>query len=329
MILVTGAAGHIGNVLVRELLSEDRQVRALILPGEDISSLDGLEIELVEGNVLDAVSLDRAMNGIEVVYHLAGVISIIPGRNEWMRTVNVIGTKNVLKAAIDAGVKRLVYTSSIHALSRNWTGKINEKVPFDPNNPVGGYDRTKAEASLAVLDAVKDGLDAVIVCPTGVIGPHDYSGSEMGDLLMDWLRRRLHFLVKGAYDFVDVRDVARGHILACDRGKSGEVYILSGWQIKVLELKKLVQEALGRRIVSVTVPIWMAKIGAKVTPLYYRLTKKRPRFTDYSLETLQSNSDVSCKKAKRDLGYKPRNLTTTIKDTVMWLARKKERASIR
>ena len=329
MILVTGAAGHIGNVLVRELLSKGRQVRALILPGEDISSLDGLEIELVEGNVLDAVSLDQAMKGIDTVFHLAGVISIMPGRNEWMRTVNVIGTKNVLKAAIDAGVKRLVYTSSIHALSRNWTGKINEKVPFNPNNPVGGYDRTKAEASLAVLDAVKDGLNAVIVCPTGVIGPHDYSGSEMGDLLMDWLRRRLHFLVKGAYDFVDVRDVARGHILACDRGKTGEVYILSGWQIKVLELKKLVQEALGRRIVSVTVPIWMAKIGAKITPLYYRLTKKRPRFTDYSLETLQSNSDVSCKKAKRDLGYKPRNLTTTIKDTVMWLARKKERASIR
>ena len=329
MILVTGAAGHIGNVLVRELLSKGRQVRALILPGEDISSLDGLEIELVEGNVLDAVSLDQAMKGIDTVFHLAGVISIMPGRNEWMRTVNVIGTKNVLKAAIDAGVKRLVYTSSIHALSRNWTGKINEKVPFDPNNPVGRYDRTKAEASLAVLDAVKDGLDAVIVCPTGVIGPHDYSGSEMGDLLMDWLRRRLHFLVKGAYDFVDVRDVARGHILACDRGKSGEVYILSGWQIKVLELKKLVQEALGRRIVSITVPIWMAKIGAKITPLYYRLTKKRPRFTDYSLETLQSNSDVSCKKAKQDLGYKPRNLATTIKDTVMWLARKKERASIR
>ena len=329
MILVTGAAGHIGNVLVRELLSKGRQVRALILPGEDISSLDGLEIELVEGNVLDAVSLDQAMKGIDTVFHLAGVISIMPGRNEWMRTVNVIGTKNVLKAAIDAGVKRLVYTSSIHALSRNWTGKINEKVPFDPNNPVGGYDRTKAEASLAVLDAVKDGLDAVIVCPTGVIGPHDYSGSEMGDLLMDWLRRRLHFLVKGAYDFVDVRDVARGHILACDRGKSGEVYILSGWQIKVLELKKLVQEALGRRIVSVTVPIWMAKIGAKITPLYYRLTKKRPRFTDYSLETLQSNSDVSCKKAKQDLGYKPRHLAITIKDTVMWLARKKERASVR
>jgi dihydroflavonol-4-reductase len=328
MILVTGAAGHIGNVLVRELLSEGRQVRALILPGEDISSLDGLDIDFAEGNVLDPVSIDRAMEGIDIIYHLAGVISIMPGHNEWMRKVNVDGTKNVLQAAKKAGVTRLVYTSSIHALSRKWKGKIDERVPFDPDNPVGGYDRTKAAASLAVLDAVKNGLDAVIVCPTGVIGPHDYRGSEMGDLLMNWLRRKLHFLVEGAYDFVDVRDVARGHILACDRGQTGEVYILSGWQIKVLELKKLVQDVLGQRIVSVTVPMWMAKMGAKIMPLYYRLTKKTPKFTDYSLETLQSNSNVSCGKAKRELGYNPRDLTVTIKDTVRWLIQKKERAGI-
>jgi dihydroflavonol-4-reductase len=329
MILVTGAAGHIGNVLVRELLSEDRQVRALILPGEDISSLDGLDIDFKEGNVLDPLSLDQAMEGVDIVFHLAGVISIMPGHNEWMRKVNVDGTKNVLHAAKKAGVTRLVFTSSIHAFSRNWKGKIDESVPFDPDNPAGGYDRTKAAASLAVLDAVKDGLDAVIVCPTGVIGPHDYRGSEMGDLLMDWLQKKLHFLVKGAYDFVDVRDIARGHILACDRGQTGEVYILSGWQIKVLELKKLVQDALGQRIVAVTVPMWMAKIGAKIMPLYYRLTKKTPKFTDYSLETLEGNSNVSCGKAKRELGYNPRDLTTTIKDTIRWLVQKKERAGIR
>jgi len=328
MNLVTGAAGHIGNVLVRKLLSDGRQVRALVLPEEDISSLDGLDIDLAEGNVLDPLSLDQAMEGVDIVYHLAGVISIMPGHNEWMRKVNVDGTKNVLQAAKKAGVTRLVYTSSIHALSRNWKGKIDESVPFDPDTQAGGYDRTKAAASLAVLDAVKDGLDAVIVCPTGVIGPHDYRGSEMGDLLTSWLRRKLHFMVKGAYDFVDVRDVACGHILACDRGQAGEVYILSGWQIKVLELKKLVQDALGHRIVSVTIPMWMAKIGAKIMPLYYRLTKKTPKFTDYSLETLQSNSNVCCGKANRELGYKPRDLGMTIKDTVRWLVQKKERASI-
>ena len=328
MILVTGAAGHIGNVLVRELLLEGRQVRALILPGEDTSSLEGLDIEFVEGNVLDRLSLDQAMKEIDTVFHLAGVISIMPGQNDWMWKVNVEGTKNVLRASKKAGVARLVYTSSIHALSRDWEGKIDERVPFDPDNPVGGYDRTKAAASLVALDAVKDGLDIVIVCPTGVIGPHDYCGSEMGNLLTGWLRRKLHFLIKGAYDFVDVRDVARGHILACDHGRTGEVYILSGRQIKVLELKKLVQDVLGYRIVSVTVPMWMAKIGAKFMPMYYRLTKKTPKFTDYSLKTLQSNSNISSEKSRRELGYKPRPLAATIKDTVRWLIQKKEKAGI-
>jgi dihydroflavonol-4-reductase len=321
MILVTGAAGHIGNVLVRELVDRGERVRALILPGEDTASLYGLDIEIIVGNVLDPESLDRATRGVDIVYHLAGLISILPDKNDLMWQVNVEGTRNILAAAKNAGVRRLVHTASIHALSRNWIGKINEEVPFDPDATAGGYDRTKAAASLLVLEAVKDGLDAVIVCPTGVIGPHDYRGSEMGDLIKDWLRKKLNFLVKGAYDFVDVRDVVQGQILACERGRSGEVYILSGWQIKVLELKQLVQNVIGKRISTITLPMWLAKFGAKFMPFYYKITRRRPRFTDYSLETLQSNSDVSSDKAQTELGYKPRELKITIKDTVDWLLR--------
>lgn len=322
MILVTGAAGHIGNVLVRELVERGEKVRALILPGEDTTSIYGLDIEVIVGNVLDTDSLNRAMRGVDIVYHLAGIISILPDKDELMWKVNVEGTRNVLAAAKKANVKRLVHTASIHALSRNWIGRINEDVPFDPDTTAGGYDRTKAAASLLVLDAVKEGLDAVIVCPTGVIGPHDYRGSEMGDLIKDWLRKRLNFIVKGAYDFVDVRDVAHGHILACERGRSGEVYILSGWQIKVLELKHYVQNAIGKRIPTITLPMWMAKMGAKFMPFFYKITRRRPRFTDYSLETLQSNSEVSSDKAQKELGYKPRDLKSTISDTVEWLMRR-------
>jgi len=321
MILVTGAAGHIGNVLVRELVNRGERVRALILPGEDTASLYGLDIEIVVGNVLDPDSLNRAMRGVDIVYHLAGLISILPDKNDLMWQVNVEGTRNVLAAAKKEGIKRLVHTASIHALSRNWIGRINEEVPFDPDATAGGYDRTKAAASLLVLDAVKEGLDAVIVCPTGVIGPHDYRGSEMGDLIKDWLRKKLNFLVRGAYDFVDVRDVVQGQILACERGRSGEVYILSGWQIKVLELKQLVQNAIGKRIATITLPMWIARFGAKFMPLFYRITRRRPRFTDYSLETLQSNSDVSNDKAQKELGYKPRALKVTVNDTVDWLVR--------
>ena len=173
------------------------------------------------------------MQGVDFVFHLAGIISIMPGRDELMRKVNIQGTKNILKAARKCGVKRVLYTSSIHALSRNCDGVIDEQVPFDPNNPAGEYDRTKAEASMAVQDAARKGLDAVIVCPTGVIGPFDFRGSEMGELLRGFMQKKPHVLIEGAYDFVDVRDVARGMILAVEKGRSGEVYILSGEQIKI------------------------------------------------------------------------------------------------
>ncbi len=151
MNLVTGATGHIGNVVIRELLIRGKKVRAFVLPGEDLSPLNGLDIEIVEGNVLDRPSLDRAMKGIRTVYHLAGMISIMPGEYEKMRRVNVDGTKNVLAATRKARVKKLVYTSSIHALRRIPEGSvIDEQVDFDPDNRMGDYDRTKAEASLAV-----------------------------------------------------------------------------------------------------------------------------------------------------------------------------------
>jgi dihydroflavonol-4-reductase len=329
MILVTGAAGHIGNVLVRELLNDGKKVRALILPGEDTSALEGLDLDYCEGDVLDPASLDRAMMGIDYVFHLAGIISILPGQDDLLRNVNVEGTRNVLAAARKARVKRLVYTSSIHALRRDWKGKIDENVPFDPDNQAGEYDRTKAEASLAVLEAVKEGLDAVIVCPTGVIGPFDFRGSEMGSLLCTWLRVRPHLLIKGAYDFVDVRDVARGQILACERGRTGEVYILSGWQIKIMHLKQMVQDAIGKHSMSITVPFWLAKFGSFFAPLYYKLTKITPKFTGYSLETVQSNSDISNQKAKKELGYSPRKMLATITDTVHWWLAKEEKIRTR
>lgn len=318
MILVTGAAGHIGNVLVRQLIEGGSRVRALVLPGEDTRALKGLEVELVSGDVLDMPSLLKAMQGVDYVFHLAGIISIMPGRDELVRKVNIQGTKNILKAAKKCGVKRVLYTSSIHAFSRKWEGVIDERVPFDPKNTEGEYDRSKAEASLAVQDAARKGQDAVIVCPTGVIGPFDFRGSEMGELLRGFMRKKPHVLIEGAYDFVDVRDVARGMILAVEKGRSGEVYILSGEQVKINHLKALVQKVMGFATATIMIPLSVAKLAAKVTPLYYRLTRRTPKFTTYSLDTVCGNSAISHAKASRELGYRARPLFKSVADTIRW-----------
>lgn len=319
MILVTGATGHIGNVLVRELLKKGWSVRALVLPEENAVSLDGLAVEIFRGDVLDPVTLNESMKGVELVFHLAGMISILSGHNEKVWQVNVEGTKNVIKAARQNGVRRMVHTSSIHALKRVPADILmDERLPFDPHNPVGIYDRSKAEASLVVLAAIKDGLEAVIVCPTGVIGPYDFMGSEMGKLISGWLNKEVSFMVDGAYDFVDVRDVAQGMILAAENGECGEVYILSGEQVRLPRLHAIVGEIAGLPAKVLKIPARLALFIANFAPMYYRLTKSKPRFTRYSLETVLGNSTISSMHAQTKLGYRARSLYDSITDTVRW-----------
>jgi dihydroflavonol-4-reductase len=319
MNLVTGATGHIGNVLVRTLMSQGKRVRALILPGEDCLPLKDLGIETIEGDVTQPESLQPAFAGIETVYHLAGIISILPGKNELLRRVNVQGVTNVIQACLHSGVRRLVYTSSIHALARVPHGvTIDESIPFDPNNPYGEYDRSKAEASLIVLDAAHAGLDAVIACPTGVIGPYDYRRSEMGQLILDFMENKPQLYIDGAYDFVDVRDVAEGLILLSEHGRQGETYILSGEQISVDQIIDSVQVNSGLHFPKIRVPRSWASLAARFTPIYYRLTNTRPRFTPYSIEVLGSNSVISHAKAERELGYSPRSLRDSFRDTIHW-----------
>jgi dihydroflavonol-4-reductase len=326
MRLVTGATGHIGNVLVRLLNERREKVRAMILPGEDPSPLDGLDVEIVEADVLDYQSLVKVFKQIDVVYHLAGIISILPGKDDMLQAVNVIGTRNVIQAARSCGVRRLVYTSSIHALRRMPNGVlIDETVPFDIEHAISSYDSSKASATIDVLNAVHDGLDAVIVCPTGVIGPYDFRLSEMGQLILDCVDQKPMLYIDGAYDFVDVRDVAEGLILAGDKGRCGESYILSGERIEVLNIIRIIQEVLGKRLFSLKIPFSLARFTARFTPLYYRLTHARPRFTSYSLATVTSNSYISHAKANLELGFTPRPLKETLADTVRWFLKNRHK----
>lgn len=319
MISITGATGHIGNVLVRRLLDRGEKVRALILPDEDCTSLDDLKLERIEGDVLDLPSLRRAFQGARIVYHLAGIISIMPGKNMAIKRVNVQGTRNVIRAAHEVGAHRLVYTSSIHALFRSPHGTtIDENTPFDPEHAISAYDQSKAEASLLVMDAACLGMNTVIVCPTGVIGPYDFRGSEMGQLILDSMQSKPQLCVDGAYDFVDVRDVAEGMILASEKGRKGESYILSGERLDVEKLMTMVQKVTGKQNRLIKIPMGLARIAALFAPLYYRLSKSKPRFTPYALATVISNSNISNAKAQRELGYTPRPLSESIADTVSW-----------
>jgi dihydroflavonol-4-reductase len=319
MIVVTGATGFIGNVLVRKLLKRGEKVRAVLPPFEDDLTLEGLDVEKVEVDVREIESLIPAFAGAEMVYHLAGIVTILSGQNELLYDVNVQGTRNVVDACLEAGVGRLVYTSSVHALSEPPHGTIiDESCPYNPECARGDYDWSKAQASLEVLKGVEKGLDAVIVCPTGVIGPCDYRISQMGQLFVSYMKGDLKAYLDGAYDFVDVRDVAEGLILTSHKGKCGESYILSGEQITVEELLSLLEKETGVKAPSLKLPFWMVKMISKFSPFYYKLTKSRPLFTTYSAEVLVSNSQISSGKARQELGYSPRPIKQSIKDSVQW-----------
>ena len=323
MIVITGATGHLGNVLVRKLVSMNKKVRVLILPGEDIASLEGLEVEKVDGDVCVPDSLRKAFEGADIVYHCAGIISILPGQQKQLYQVNVLGTRNVVNMCLETKVKRLVYTSSIHALSEPAPGiVIDESREFNPENVLGEYSKSKALGTLEVLKGIEKGLDAVILCPSGIIGPHDYRVSEMGKLIVDFIKGKVKAYVDGAYDFVDVRDVAEGLILACEKGKKGECYILSGQQISVWQLLKFLEEISGIKAPSFKIPQPLARAAGFFNVLYCNLMKIKPLFTPFSIDVLSSNSLVSCQKAKDELGYSSRSIYKSIKDTVQWFKQK-------
>ena len=320
MIVITGATGHIGNVLVRELIAHGQAVRALLLPNDDTRPLAGLDAEIVYGNVTDAKSLESAFSGAEVVFHLAGIVTIMPSMKKLLEQVNVGGVRNVATACRTSGVRRLVYTSSVHAIAEPPQGTvIDESQPFDPDRVLGDYASSKARATLLLLDKVHKGeLDAVVCCPTGVTGPWGYAISNIGQLILDFASGYLKSYVRGAYDFVDVRDVARGLILAAEKGQSGRHYIFSGWQVQVPELMKELERNIGYPAPTFEIPSGIARAAGVLASVYYRLVRRRPVFTAYSIDVLGSNSQVSSARAREELGFTARPWQESIRDHVEW-----------
>lgn len=318
MILVTGATGHIGNVLLGRLVQKGKPVRALVLPEEGQNLPRNPDVEVVFGSVLDPESLRVAMAGIQVVYNLAGVIAITPGTEKLMWDVNVDGARIVAQTALERGVERLIHVGSVHAFARRFQELADEENPLALTAPRNNYDRTKAEGVAAALNTAREGLDVVVACPSGVIGPYDYLGSEMGRLIRNLARPGCHLLVDGGFDFVDVRDVAGGLIKAAEKGRRGEIYILAGTYVSLGELHELVRSVAQTKSNRLVVPTSMALAIGRIMPYYYRLTRTIPQITTYSVQTVGEKCRFSHAKATRELNYYPRPLLETIADTLSW-----------
>jgi dihydroflavonol-4-reductase len=316
---VTGATGHLGGNLVRALLERGRRVRAIVR--HPSQTLSGLDVEQVNGDVLEPASLVRAFQGVDVVFHLAAVISIAGDPRGRVSETNVRGAHNVASAARASSVQRMVHCSSIHAFDVAGTkGTVDETSGRADTERHFAYDRSKYNGERAVREQVSRGLDAVIVNPTGAIGPFDFAPSRMGRVLLDLYHRRIPASIQGGFDFVDVRDVVAGMLAAEAKGRTGENYILSGRYHTVDDVAKTASEITGRRAPLVSLPPWMAVPGVPIAGLIGWLRDREPLYTLESLRTLAYGHEISNAKAQRELGYEARSLAQTIRDTYAWFA---------
>jgi dihydroflavonol-4-reductase len=318
IVAVTGANGHIGANLVRALLKEKRPVRALVHNSRQ--ALEGLDIELLNGDVGDVNSLHRAFAGVEVVYHLAAFISL--SMNDWpiVEAVNVNGTRNVVEACLKNGVRRLVHFSSIDAMIQEPLNKpVDEQRPLVDSQHYPPYDRSKAASEREVRQGIEQGLDAVILNPTAVIGPHDFRLSHLGETLLAMARGKLPALVEGGFNWVDVRDVVGGALNAEKSAPVGAKYLLSGHWATVCDLAKITEEILGVPAPRFVCPAWLARTSAPAVTVFNQLTRSRQIYTSVSIRALTNcNHKISHERATRELGYHPRPLRETLSDTFRW-----------
>ena len=321
--VVTGATGHIGNVLVRYLIDRGYEVKSLVVNEKEKEILKDLNTEIVIGDVRKLESLVAAFEGADVVFHLAGIIEIGSGNKKKVHEVNVNGSKNVVAACKMAHVKKLVYTSSVHAIPEK-EGLITETKTFSKDLVKGTYAKSKAEATEYILNSNSDDLEVIIVHPSGVIGPYEYIKSNMGQLIIDCATGRMKAYIKGGYNFVDVRDVAHGIILACEKGKPGECYILAGHSITIEELMAIVEKLTGKKAPKFKIARWFAYITGIFSELFYKIVKEKPLFTSYAVYTTGTNCDFSIEKSKKELGYTIRDIEETIADTIKWYKEKGE-----
>jgi dihydroflavonol-4-reductase len=315
-VAVTGASGHIGNCLVQELKKQGAEIKVLLYNSSN--DLDETDVELIRGNLLEPESLVNLCEGVDVVFHLAAQIAIENKSSELVYETNVTGTKNIIKAANHSRVRKFIHFSSIHAFQIGSPDQLlDESRSLVESNKII-YEFTKAEGEREVMKAVKEGLNAVILNPTAVIGPFDYKGSLLGQALLKIYQNKLAFLVSGGYNWVDVRDVVSASIHAIESGRKGENYILSGEYCSLQELSAMISKISGCKI-PVILPVSLARLACPFFKVYSSVTNTQPLYTYQSLDILiNSPSNISNAKARKELGYEPRPLEQTLRDTFDW-----------
>lgn len=320
--LVTGAAGFIGSHVVRELMKENVEVRAMILPGEDTRNIDGLDVETVQGDVRDRAGVRNAVKGCRVVFHLAAIYALWLPRMSLMEEVNVDGTYNVLRACLDEGVERAVHTSSLVVFAgqcRNTDS--NENSPFVNGDAGNLYANTKYRSQQIALDFYRKGLDVVIAAPCGPFGPRDVGPTPTGRMLLTMADYPVIPLIDSINNLADVRDIALGHILAWKKGRSGEIYILGNENIRASDLGRMINEVGGFDKPLVPVPVPLLRISSHFMLAWSNYVSRKPPVLDPSgVEIGFRGQRMDCSKAFNELGLPRTPLRDSIHDALVWFA---------
>jgi dihydroflavonol-4-reductase len=320
--LVTGAAGFIGSNVVRALLDAGHEVRALHLPGEDTRNLRGLDVERVAGDVTDPASLGRACRGRDVVFHLAAIFALWTNDVGRMRRVNVGGTRDVLAAARAAGVRRVVFTSSIARFGgQGLATRATEASPFALGPTGDRYAQSKADAHEIAVAAARE-QDVVVVAPCGPLGPGDVAPTPTGRLLLSALTMPVAVVAPTVTCFGDVRDMARAHVLAAERGRRGETYLLGSEDLRLADVARMALDAAGKRKPVLEAPFAAAiAAGHALRFAADRITQRPPLFTAEAARIARRGLRADCTKAARELGVPRSPIDRAVADAVEWFAR--------
>ncbi len=320
-VAVTGCTGYIGSQIVHRLISTGYVVRCVVRAGHWSKSLPhpGEGCSKHNASLESVPELTSAFKGADCVVHAAGMISTTGRRTDKLHTVNVLGTENVILASQAAAIRRLLYVSSIETFplgERRFPIRGNE--PIDPEQTILPYGASKALAALKVASASSESLETIACAPTAVIGPPDRGPSRMGQVILEMATGRLPVTVPGSFDFVDVRDVANGIVLALERGSPGATYVLGGHHTTIESLVSLVCVHSGATPPRVRVPVSLIRLISPAAQAIATLRGKEARFSKESVALLQLGVTVSLNRSRTELGYRPRPIEITIRDLIDW-----------